>query len=74
MAVKELRTARPLHYDPCYCGCIMKYTDDETAPQFCSAACRASYREGYREGVSEERLGMAHVMLDRLDTVMRNDS
>ncbi len=74
MAVKELRTARRINVDRCYCGGIMEYTDDETAPQFCSAACRASYREGYREGVSEERLGMAHVMLDRLDTVMRNDS
>ncbi len=51
MTGNKRRTARRINYDPCYCGRIMEYTDDETAPQFCSATCRASFREGYVQGM-----------------------
>jgi len=74
MTGNKRRTARRINYDPCYCGRIMEYTDDETAPQFCSATCRASFREGYVQGMRDVRLGSARVRLDRLDTAIHNDS
>ncbi len=74
MTGNKRSTVQRMNYDPCYCGRVMEYTDDETAPEFCSAACRASYRGGYTQGMADERRGNAQARLDHLDTAIRNDS